>query len=115
MIITQEVEGRVEDQLLELPDHGVTLLFGLPSRRVQRNHDLPEQPPAVRQHVPIGERQNIGRRVAAEVVPVELANPVVAGHQNVDLAGPAIQALETRVDRSPAADQLRGVTVAVPS
>ncbi len=67
MIISQKMERPVQEELLELPDHRVTLIIGLPSRGVERDHDRAEQPTSGRQEVPVGEGQDIGRPVVTEV------------------------------------------------
>ena len=91
----------MERELGNLPHLRMTGGFRLASSGVQGDHDLAEQSPAGRQHITIGERQDIGRPIVAEKTSIEISDPIVARQQHVDLAGVVDHALETLHDQPP--------------
>jgi hypothetical protein len=75
----------VQHQLLELAQLAVTQLCGLSPRRIERDHDLAEQEPAVRQRIAVGKGQDVGGPVELAIGAIEALQLLVAGHHDMYL------------------------------
>jgi hypothetical protein len=95
MIISQEMEGPVENQLGNFTDLVVAQGLCLPLGGIERDDDLAQQSETGRQFIAIRKRQHVGRMVFPTIPPVELANPFITGDQDVDLGGLDVEPIQT--------------------
>ena len=84
MVITEEMKDAVQQQEVEFAGQGKTCFRGIAGRGLGRDHYITEEKRFSADHLPflLGKRDDIGRLIPLQVVPVDLADAPVADNEN---------------------------------